>query len=46
MPVGQCWARHDDVHCADGWGRLGPHLAQEITALLATKPTTATKPAA
>jgi hypothetical protein len=23
----------------DGWGELGPHLADEITTLLATKPT-------
>ncbi|MFE7706995.1 FMN-binding glutamate synthase family protein, partial [Streptomyces sp. NPDC057486] len=29
----------------DGWGELGPHLTQEITALLTTKPTPPQKPA-
>ncbi|PWI05522.1 FMN-binding glutamate synthase family protein [Streptomyces sp. NWU339] len=30
----------------DGWGKLGPHLAEEITALLAMKPTSVQKPTA
>jgi len=30
----------------DGWGRLGPHLAEEITALLATKPAADQEPIA
>ncbi|MEV0695546.1 FMN-binding glutamate synthase family protein [Streptomyces sp. NPDC050388] len=30
----------------DGWGKLGPHLAEEITALLAIKPTSVQKPTA
>jgi glutamate synthase domain-containing protein 2 len=30
----------------DGWGKLGPHLADEITALLAMKPTSVQKPSA
>ncbi|RVU16297.1 FMN-binding glutamate synthase family protein, partial [Streptomyces antnestii] len=29
----------------DGWGELGPHLADEITALIATKATSVQKPA-
>jgi glutamate synthase domain-containing protein 2 len=29
----------------DGWGRLGPHLADEITALLATTPPSVEEPA-
>ncbi|MFB8183675.1 glutamate synthase, partial [Streptomyces sp. NPDC055966] len=29
----------------DGWGELGPHLADEITALLTTKPTAVREPA-